>query len=93
MRQAGQDPSALFGSLFAVGLFGSYHQDQRKVREKGEAYVAFQNKTGVLPFAAILQRKTRLERDDLRLPLAIFTVVAFVAALVLHEELFGLRPY
>jgi uncharacterized membrane protein len=84
---------AFFGSLFAVGLFGSYHQDQRKVREQGEAYVAFQNQTGVIPFAAILQGKQKLEAKDLRLPFVIFAVIAFVAAIVVHEDLFGIRPY
>ena len=84
---------AFFGSLFVVGFFGSYHQDQRKVREKGEDYVAFQGKTGVFPFAAIVQGKIGLAAKDLRMPFVIFAVLSFVAALVVHEDLFGIRPY
>jgi uncharacterized membrane protein len=82
-----------FGSLFVVGFFGSYHQDQRKVREKGEAYVAFQNQTGVLPFAAIVQGRTRLEAKELSVPLVVIAVLAFVSAILFHENLFGIRPY
>lgn len=84
---------AFFGSLFAVGLFGSYHQDRRKVREMGDAYVTFRNQTGVLPFAAIVKGKQKLEASDLRLPFVIFALLAFVAALVVHEDLFGIRPF
>lgn len=84
---------AFFGSLFVVGFFGSYHQDQRKVREKGEDYVAFQGQTGVFPFAAIVQGKIGLAAKDLRMPFVIIAVLAFVAALVVHEDLFGIRPF
>jgi uncharacterized membrane protein len=84
---------AFFGSLFVVGFFGSYHQDQRKAREMGEEYIAFQQQTGVFPFAAIVQGKTGLTAKDLRLPFVIIAVLAFVAALVVHEDLFGIRPY
>ena len=82
-----------FGSIFVVGFFGSYHQDQRKVREKGEDYVAFQGRTGVFPFAAIVQGRIGLTAKDLRMPFVIIAVLAFVAALVVHEDLFGIRPY
>ena len=82
-----------FGSIFVVGFFGPYHQDRRKVREKGEEYVAFQNRTGVLPFAAILQGKARFEKNDVNIPFTIIAVVAFVAAILFHEDLFGIRPY
>lgn len=84
---------AFFGSLFVVAFFGSYHQDQRKVREKGEDYVAFQGQTGVFPFAAIVQGKIGLAAKDLKMPFVIIAVLAFVAALVVHEDLFGIRPF
>jgi uncharacterized membrane protein len=84
---------AFFVSIFVVGFLGSYHQDERKVREKGADYVAFQGRTGVFPFAAIVQGKIGLTAKDLRMPFVIFAVLAFVAALVLHEDLFGIRPF
>lgn len=82
-----------FGSLFVVGFFGSYHQDRRKAREKGEPYVAFQKETSVLPFAAILQGKKRLEVKSLSIPFLIIAVLAFVSAILFHQDLFGVRPY
>ena len=82
-----------FGSIFVVGFFGPYHQDRRKVRELGEAYVAFQNQTGVLPFAAIVQGKTKLEAREFSIPFVVIAVLAFVSAIVFHEDLFGIRPY
>jgi uncharacterized membrane protein len=82
-----------FGSIFVVGFFGSYHQDRRKAREKGEDYVAFQRQTGIFPFAAIVQGKMRLEAKDLSLPLVIIAVLAFVAAILGHQDLFGVPPY
>lgn len=82
-----------FGSIFVVGFFGPYHQDRRKVREKGEAYVAFQNQTSVLPFAAIVQGKTRLETMELSVPFVVIAVLAFLSAILFHEDLFGIRPY
>ncbi len=84
---------AFFGSIFVVGFFGSYHQDQRKAREKGEPYAAFQQETSVLPFAAIVRGKTRLEAGEMRLPFVIIAVLAFVAAILVHEDLFGIRPF
>jgi uncharacterized membrane protein len=84
---------AFFGSIFAVGFFGSYHQDRRKAREKGEDYVAFQSQTGIFPFAAIVQGKTGLAAKDLKMPFVIFAVLAFVSALLVHEDLFGIRPF
>lgn len=82
-----------FGSLFVVGFFGPFHQDRRKVREKGEPYVAFQEKTGVVPFAAILSGKTRLEVGEIRWPFAVLAVVGYLAVVLLHEKLFGIRPF
>lgn len=82
-----------FGSLFVVGFFGSYHQDRRKAREKGEPYVAFQKETSVLPFAAIVQGKTRLEVKGSSIAFLVVAVLAFVSAILFHEDLFGIRPY
>ena len=82
-----------FGSIFVVGFFGPYHQDRRKVRELGEAYVAFQNETGVFPFAAIVRGKTKFEAKEFSIPLVVIAVLAFVSAIVFHEDMFGIRPY
>jgi len=83
----------LFGSLFVVGFFGAYHQDRRKAREKGDEFKEFQKKTSILPFAALVQGKTRLELRDFSFIVLVIVLIAFVAMLYLHGRLFGVYPY
>ena len=76
-----------------VGLAGAYHQDARKGREHGEPFEAFRRQTSVLPFAAILQGRNRLEAGELSRPLLIAAAAAYVAAILLHQKLFGVAPF
>jgi uncharacterized membrane protein len=78
-----------FGSLFAVGFFGAYHQDRRKAQEGDEGFLAFKGETSIFPFAAILLRKTRPTLGELSVPLLIIGLAAFVALIVFHGRLFG----
>ena len=73
-----------FGSLFVVGFFGAYHQDRRKAREKDASFATFQSQTSIFPFAAIVFGKTRLEISELKWPFVAVTVVAYIAAIILH---------
>ena len=82
-----------FGSLFAVGFFGPYHQDRRKARELGAPYLEFQKKTSIFPFAAIVSGKTRLEPGELNRIVLIGVIVVFVTVILLHQKLFGVRPF
>jgi uncharacterized membrane protein len=82
-----------FGSIFLVGFAGAYHQDQRKAREQDEALLAFREQTGVFPFAAILRGKTRFDAGEFNRLLLIGAVVAYLAAILLHQKLFGVSPF
>jgi len=82
-----------FGAIFVVGFAGAYHQDRRKARERGDAFELFQSQTSVLPFAALVQGKTRLEPGEFSRPLLVAALTAFAAALLLHEKLFGVSPF
>jgi len=82
-----------FGSLFVVGYFGPYHQDRRKAREKGEPYSAFQKETSIFPFAAIISKKTRIEVSELRPIFVGISIAAYIAVILLHQKLFGVRPF
>ena len=82
-----------FGSLFVVGFAGAYHQDWRKAKEKGESFVAFREQTSVLPFAALIRGRTKLELSEFSLPLIIIAIIGFLAFIFLHEKLFGAAPY
>jgi len=82
-----------FGSIFLVGFAGAYHQDRRKALEHGEPFRAFQDQTGVLPFAAILRARTRLDLAELSRPLLVAAVAAYLALILLHKTLFGTTPF
>ena len=82
-----------FGSLFVVGFFGVYHQDRRMIQQKGEEYRAFTRETGIFPFAAIIQGKTKAELKELSLPMILIAVAGWIALIIFHEKLFGAAPY
>lgn len=82
-----------FGQFVALGVLGAYHQDTRKAREKGDAYREFMRQTSVLPFAAMVLGKTKLEADDIAFPLFLIAVAAFVALVIFHGRLFGVAVF
>lgn len=84
---------AFFGSLFVTGFVGAYHQDARKVKEKGKEYSIFQLQTSIVPFAALIRGRTKLKLSEFSIPLVIVAVVAFVALIFLHGRLFGEPPF
>jgi uncharacterized membrane protein len=80
---------AFFGGFVVLGLLGAYHQDRRLLRDRGEGYRAFVAATSVLPFAAVLQRRTPLAAHELNLPMAIVALVVGAAAMWFHGVMFG----
>ncbi len=73
-----------FGSFFVVGFFGAYHQDRRIAREKGEMFKAFQEKTGIFPFAAILKGKNNLKFTEIKKPFVLLAFALFIFAILMH---------
>ena len=84
---------AFFGSFLALGILGPYHQDARKKKEKGEAYVEFCRQTSVMPFGAILRRRNRIALDELAFPLVVIAFAVFAALVFFHGSLFGARLF
>jgi uncharacterized membrane protein len=82
-----------FGSIFVVGFIGAYHQDRRKARERGDEFKQFQQQTSILPFAAVITGKTKLELSELSVPLLAIAAAAFIIILFLHGRLFGVTPW
>ena len=82
-----------FGSIFVTGFAGAYHQDRRKAQERGDDFQLFQSQTSILPFAALVQGKTRLDAGEFSKPLLIAAMAAYVAAILLHKKLFGISPF
>jgi len=82
-----------FGSIFVVGFFGAYHQDRRKADEQGHSLEAFRKQTSILPFAAILQGRNHLKLEEFRIPVLALILAGYLALILLHERLFGVRPF
>ncbi len=80
---------AFFGSFVVLGLLGVVHQDRRLLRDRGEGYRAFVAATSVVPFVAVLQRRTALAARELSLPMAVAALAVGAAAFWFHGVLFG----
>ncbi len=78
-----------FGQFLVLGVLGAYHQDARKRRAKGEVYREFARQTSVLPFAAVIRGRNRLEPGELAFPMLALGVVAYILLAVFHGRLFG----
>ena len=75
------------GGLAVLGLVGSWHQDRKLLRLRGEPYAAYVAATSTIPFAAILAGRQRLALREL--PLRALAGGAVVAVLLraLHDSL------
>jgi uncharacterized membrane protein len=81
-----------FGMFPALGILGGMHQDQRKIRELGESYREFVEKTSFVPFAALLSGRVRWSSTDIPWAAIGAGVVLTVAIIALHPMMFGGNP-
>jgi uncharacterized membrane protein len=82
----------LFGALVVLALGGAAHQDSRKARRLGAAWQAFASVTSYLPFAAILQGRTRLDWRGIGWWRVALGLAAWALFLHFHPALFGVAP-
>jgi len=82
-----------FGQFAVLGLAGAFHQDARLARTRGEHLREFMVATSVLPFAAILQGRSRLATDRRTLAMFLIALAVFVALVLLHQRLFGVAVF
>lgn len=80
---------AFFGSFVVLGIVGALHLDRRKLAEKGEAFREFLAATSLVPFAAILRGRNRLEAGEMKWPVLVVALLLFAAFLLLHGKIFG----
>lgn len=81
----------LFGSIAALALIGMLHIDRRRARSIGARWDRFAAQTSIVPFAAILRGRTRLDARGL-LWRALLALAIYAAMLALHEWEFGVSP-
>lgn len=83
----------LFGGMTVLALAGAYGIDLKKRASLGDAWTAFARRTSFVPFAAILQGRTRVSLAEIgwwRLGLG---VVLYGVLLWVHPWLFGVSPF
>jgi uncharacterized membrane protein len=81
-----------FGSVAFLALAGAPILDAKKARGHGRKWDAFASQTSSIPFLAIVQGRQRLVWREIGLWRSALAVGIFVAALLLHEALFGGDP-
>jgi len=82
-----------FGQFAVLGFIGAFHQDARFARDRGERFRQFMATTSVLPFAAILQGRSRLAVDRRTLAMFLFALAVFGALIATHGRLFGVAVF
>ena len=83
-----------FGSFVVLAFAGMLHIDARRRSDAPEVWARFASQTSIVPFAAILRGKTRLDTTGMLRALVVSVVVIALAVLG-HEWLFGVPalPY
>ncbi len=80
---------AFFGSFFILGLAGPYHMDARLRKQRGEGFAEFCRQTSVIPFLAIIRKRTTFRADEISFPLFLIGVIVYVILVVFHGKFFG----
>ncbi len=82
-----------FGGLAGLALGGAALIDGRKRRELGEAWRAYERRTGFVPLAAAIRGRNRLSVRDVGWPPVAAALIAYAALLAVHPYLFGVSPW
>jgi uncharacterized membrane protein len=80
---------AFFGSFVLLGLVGPFHMDARLKSQRGEGFLEFCRQTSVIPFVAIIRKRTAFRAEEISFPLFLIGVVIYVVLVVFHGRLFG----
>lgn len=81
----------LFSSIVVLSIGGMLHIDRRRARTLGERWAPFARATSIVPFAAILAGRTKLDTTGLGWRVAL-ALALFGASLLTHEWLLGVTP-
>ena len=81
----------LFGPMAVLAFAGALSIDVKK-RRLGEEWTRFETETSFIPFAAMMDGRTRLGLRELGVWRPIAGVVLFVALYLTHEPMIGVSP-
>ncbi len=79
----------LTGSIATLGILGTWHIEARRRRECGQAWLAFTQKTSVVPFAAILGGRTTVTLKQIGWWRIGLGLAAYGSMLWLHAWIIG----
>ncbi len=81
-----------FGSFLVLALFGTIRIDSRRMRENAPGWGVFLQATSNVPFAAIIERRQRLQLGEIGLWRVALALGLYVVFFWLHPWLFGANP-
>lgn len=76
-------------SFFIIGIVGPFHMDARLKKQRGEGFAEFCRQTSVIPFVAIIRKRTTFSADEISFPLFLIGVIVYVVLAVFHGTFFG----
>lgn len=82
----------LFGSILALGVFGTVSIDAKRKKALGAKWDAFAAQTSNIPFGAILTGRQKLSLGEIGLWRLALAVAIWAALLWAHPMLFGVSP-
>lgn len=78
-----------FGSLFSVGLVGTFLLDKRKTREADPKWLELTAVTSWLPFVAIFQGRNHFSFKDFKWWHWVLVIVVWAVIIEIHRGFFG----
>lgn len=82
----------LFGAMAVLAFAGALSIDVKKRRLLGEEWTRFETETSFIPFAAMMDGRTRLGLRELGVWRPIAGVALFVALYLAHKPVIGVSP-
>jgi uncharacterized membrane protein len=82
----------LFGSMLALGVFGTVSIDAKRKKALGAKWDAFAAQTSNIPFGAILTGRQKLSLGEIGLWRLALAVAIWAGLLWAHPMLFGVSP-
>jgi uncharacterized membrane protein len=83
----------LFGSLFALALFGTFSIDAKRRRLLGPEWSGFAAKTSNVPFAAIFAGRNRFDAREYFDWRFFVAIAIFAIVLLFHARVIGVSPF
>jgi uncharacterized membrane protein len=83
----------LFGSLFALALFGTFSIDAKRRRALGPEWNGFAAKTSNVPFAAIFAGRNRFDAREYFDWRFFVAIAIFAVVLLFHARVIGVSPF